>query len=403
MPCSVRSRPKARRATLLSCALLAPALLVPGALGGCGAGYEEGAQLGQLVAGLANGVADDAHPAVGLIIAGASDCAPGASAGAKRCTGTLVGRHTVVTAGHCVQDSTLAYAFCPVGGATRAVARALAHPGYLATQQLGVKATTDDIGLLILRDEVLDIPAAVVANRAPVRGETGTVVGWGVMSERGDKPADRPQSGSKAITAVSAKVLETEPAVGLPGVCTGDSGGPVLAREGDRDVLLGVVSISVSANNGLCSTGTEYYTRADVYRDWIAATPGADLRSLEDLVSATTSPEENTYRLLFDGLDQPTAAPTTTTQLDGALGSAAAASPSAASSAQLGLGGEEVEGVTCNAAPSGAAVGRGRGAGALPWMLTLLALVLHARRRSRPPRAASRAPAWRALLRVRGA
>lgn len=344
-----------------------PALYLLGALLGLGVaacgGLEPEAPTGQLAAGLANGTPDVAHPAVGLVLRGVADCTSGAGSGVSVCTGTLIGRHTVLTAGHCVADPKPAYAFCPPGGGTRQVARVLAHPGFLATQPLGLDRTTDDIGLLILKDDVVDLAAAVVAARTPVAGEAATVVGWGVLSDRGDEPQGQARSGTKAVSAVSAKTLETQPVGGSPAICSGDSGGPLLQRQGDRDVLLGVVSTSVSPEGALCSTGTEYYTRADVYREWIAGTPGADLRPLVDTASTPTPSDDSSYRALFDGLStpQPTTAPSSSL------------SPAA---------GEEVQGVSCAVGASLPMSPRST-TGALPWLLTLLALALHRRRGAR--------------------
>lgn len=374
LPFPVRPRPQTHPALLPLCALL-------GAVA-CG-GLEADPVTGQLVAGLANGSPDVAHPAVGLVLSGTSDCKDSAGPGIAICTGTLVGRHTVVTAGHCVDDTTVPYAFCPTGGVTRTVARVLAHPGFLATQHLGLGRSADDIGLLVLRDDVLDRPAAVVAARAPVVGETATVVGWGVMSERGDEPQGQARSGSKAITAVAPKAVETEPVGASPAVCSGDSGGPLLVRQGDRDLVLGVVSTSVSPEGALCSTGTEYYTRADIYREWIAATPGADLRPLVDPVGTPTPSDNSTYRLLFDGLAEPQPATNTAGQIAGVLEPTTTAQPTTTLPSNLvPSGGEEIQGVTCATATAGAAAPRGA-AGALPWLLTLVALALRARRRDR--------------------
>ena len=344
-----------------------PALYLLGALLGLGiaacGGLEPESPTGQLAAGLANGTPDVAHPAVGLVLRGEADCARRGRSGVAVCTGTLIGRHTVLTAGHCVTDNTAAYAFCPPGSGTRRVARVVAHPGFLATQPLGLGKITDDIGLLILQDDAADLPAAVVAARAPAAGEAATIVGWGVMSDRGDEPQGQARSGTKAVSAVSAKTLETQPVGASPAICSGDSGGPLLLRQGDRDVVLGVVSTSVAPSGALCSTGTEYYTRADVYREWIAGTPGADLRPLVDPAGTTPPSDDSSYRALFDGLSapQPTTAP---------------------SSSLTPAAGEEVQGVSC---ALGASLPRSPRSttGALPWLLTLVALALYRRRGAR--------------------
>ena len=50
---------------------------------------------------IVNGTTDSEHPAVGLLVLHLT-------AGTAQCTGTLVGKHTVLTAAHCVEDVTSA-------------------------------------------------------------------------------------------------------------------------------------------------------------------------------------------------------------------------------------------------------------------------------------------------------
>ncbi len=191
---------------------------------------------------------DDGDPAV-VGFAGAF--------GGVTCTGTIVSRHFIVTAAHCLVDGPPAFAFIgpDLGSATFLdVGSIHMHPDYdPATLQ-------HDLGVVRLIDDSPVDPVPIAA-RPPEPGEAARFVGYGFtqINQTGEY-------GRKHQTTVP--VTQVDPLIFWYGVatCGGDSGGPALIVEAGREALAGVTS----GGDGPCA---EYGmdTRVDVHRDWLAS------------------------------------------------------------------------------------------------------------------------------------
>jgi hypothetical protein len=79
-----------------------------------------------------------------------------------------------------------------------------------------------------------------------------------------------------AVTVDAVSVTMSN--AGISGACSGDSGGPVLARAADGSVrVVGALSLG----SGSC-TGTDTYVRLDSVYDWVRATVGSAPPSIDD-------------------------------------------------------------------------------------------------------------------------
>lgn len=189
--------------------------------------------------------------------------------GSPFCTGTLIGPHTVLTAGHCIESTVPTavhigtYAYQPVQIVP--VASAVVNPNYQGRIGIG-----QDIALVRLATGVTGIPAIPLNETALTNADIGKPlrhVGFGVTSM-----ANHSSSGTKYQVSVPIRALQNgEVESGAPGQtpCSGDSGGPGFFTGTDGvERVAGVVSYG----DAYCSGQSGWDTRVDRHVAWIRGT-----------------------------------------------------------------------------------------------------------------------------------
>lgn len=215
--------------------------------------------VGSARSAIVNGTPTSAYPAVGYLTYG----------GGSFCTGTVIAPRTVVTAAHCVEDSTSGGFYFAFGASDRSpersirVRRATLHPMWDSFRLL------NDIALLELEEDAGVDPVPVLFDR-PTTGWTVKLVGYGVSNGYA-------QSGGGTKREVDVTIYSLEDTtwsyrtMGGRSACNGDSGGPALYSMGGELVLMGITSWGdqYCVENG-------YYTRTDLYRSFLsmASEPG---------------------------------------------------------------------------------------------------------------------------------
>lgn len=187
--------------------------------------------------------------------------------GRGHCTGTLIAKQWVLTAGHCFARARAPYDNFAIGGAgdgqfinlirLPGIEKVFVHPGYGS-------ATVNDLSLVKLK-----APITVAANLAPIQmkglgsislaeGVPGTITAWGLMSSSGRTPTNL-QSITLPVQRTTDLAADAMPEYFLkypdylkpnvlvmikPGTttCRGDSGAGWTMKSGEKHYLVGVHS-----------------------------------------------------------------------------------------------------------------------------------------------------------------
>ena len=223
---------------------------------------------------IGGGEKTDLYPEVGALLLN----------GGGNCTGTLIGKKTVLTAAHCVfghdQPGEMTFAQGPNyknAGSKRSVVTATFYPRADRDGlqdglplQFAFADLQNDIAIAQLADEFdkyLLLPDDPRANQAPPLSSLKDTkanlmfVGYGNRVVNG-QPLD---AGPKRRVPMPISGLEDTKFLyytGGPSTCNGDSGGPALEQWGDSFIVVGI------ASGGDCK-GSGSHMRVDHYLSWI--------------------------------------------------------------------------------------------------------------------------------------
>jgi V8-like Glu-specific endopeptidase len=186
------------------------------------------------------------------------------------CTGTLIGKHTVLTAAHCVASDNKPYTVvgqvqATLGGNTYAVSKTTIHASYDGGNK-------SDFAILKLSQDVSGIAPSYLATTAPYVGEKVTMVGFGITQEGGTDSGVK-RMATNTIGDVWADLIGVYGSSGSSGnICRGDSGGPTFATRNGKEVLVGVHS---TAQDPCGIDG--YSMRVDAFYSWVYSNAAGDL------------------------------------------------------------------------------------------------------------------------------
>jgi hypothetical protein len=189
----------------------------------------------------------------------------------KPATATLIGKRTVLTAAHCIDDGfkhTIG-----LGGKLYEMESAVRHPEFVVnngdlTRMDPLDRADHDLAIVRLKEAPPIVPAVLNVSRL-VRGQPIILLGFGETelnkNDRGTK-----RRANNFIERLRPNKLEFH---GLPSVCHGDSGGPTFSFVQGQLLLVGVHSV---VSNPCGRFGVDM--RVDFYTEWIRQTAEGDVR-----------------------------------------------------------------------------------------------------------------------------
>ena len=191
------------------------------------------------------------------------------------CGATLIAPNVAVTAGHCVLDEKVAYAFGTGdlgSGALVHVRERHIHPQFDKADSL----RRYDVAVLVLEHDVAGVHPAELPAEKPAVGCNIQTIGY--HADAPGKPSLRrtaPACTLFRVTLGQDPIFEVHPR-GKAGLCVadGDEGSAVVSAEETREVLVGVYVGSVTQGITDCRGGWQYldgYESAFGYRDFLVS------------------------------------------------------------------------------------------------------------------------------------
>ncbi|XP_062558420.1 brachyurin-like [Armigeres subalbatus] len=211
------------------------------------------------------------------------------SASSGLCGGSILTRNYILTAAHCVQNALGGTAI--MGAHNRFVSEATQqriafaasgikiHPGYISTTIRNDIATVRLNNAMTLNDRVVPARIPVTGDSRSFAGWTGTVSGFGRISDTSTATStvvmytSNPIMSENECAARWGSSLIQAQNICLSGdggrsPCNGDSGGP-LAVQDNGSLQVGIVSFGSASG---CSIGMpSVFVRVSHFRDWIIA------------------------------------------------------------------------------------------------------------------------------------
>lgn len=193
------------------------------------------------------------------------------------CSGALIARQWVITAGHCFRDENGIRVERPVAASTVATIGRTDLAGGSGGHDVEIVAVrqsaTADVALAKLARPIRDVRPLAVGDDAPEVGDVLRLTGYGSLTSANAAPVTRLRTGLLQVESVGSATLGVRGHAPHPDTtpCPYDSGGPFFRESGKHaPELVAVVSDGPSCPH----TGVEVPARTDNIAGWIRDTVG---------------------------------------------------------------------------------------------------------------------------------
>lgn len=196
---------------------------------------------------------------------------PDGSTRDSACSGALIDREWVITAGHCFHDINDVPVSGPTPYPTTAIVGRTDDADVDEGHEVAVvevrQSPVNDVALARLAEPIDDVKPLALREAPPRVGETLVLAGWGQTSADATEPASHLQIGKVRVHDVQKAIATVTGSWPSPdtSACPSDSGAPYFEHRAGADAL-----VSVESGGPACPHAQpETTSRVDVIIDWI--------------------------------------------------------------------------------------------------------------------------------------
>ncbi|QKV77055.1 trypsin-like serine protease [Amycolatopsis sp. Hca4] len=190
------------------------------------------------------------------------------------CSGALIAKNWIVTAGHCFHDANRNRVSGPVPYPTSVLLGTVnqSTPGETRNVVTVFQSSVNDIAIATLDADVTTITPLTVNRVTPSVGQLLTLAGWGSLTAVNPAPSTKLQQGTVKVGQVATATLGVQGVAptSTTSACVYDSGAPYFVAGGSGGQLVSVESTGPDCPHSQLETTS----RVDVIANWIASHTG---------------------------------------------------------------------------------------------------------------------------------